>query len=96
MVFTSHAGAGGGGEYVTGTYQGTGLDNRQVNLGFAPSCVILCGNDTGVGVYNAAVAVQGLPVVQAGPTQLELTNTGFLVNRYFNNSALDYAYIAFK
>ena len=69
-------------ECVTGTYEGSGQDNRLIDLGRTPSAVILCDENSNMrdGSYTyGGIAMQGLPTLG-----LSVTEGGFTVRQSEN------------
>ena len=98
-------------ELYCGTYTGTGVDNRLINLNFKPKAVLVMQNgyiadkyDNGYQNANGGIAISGwsgygIALANNGFTvrqTTEYTSTNGLNSMQFNMSGTKYVYLAFK
>ena len=87
-------------ECVTGTYEGSGQDNRLIDLGRTPSAVILCDENSNMrdGSYTyGGIAMQGLPTLGLSVTEggFTVTENGSVHCNFISNGySRAYYYIA--
>lgn len=76
--------------YVVGSYVGNGVENREINVGFYPSCVIVCAS-----FLSGYAKMATRDVSSTG--MMQISQNGFIVtgDMYVNSSGSNYNYVAF-